>query len=567
MAIVLTSQLVDENLDPGSPTAFGNGNAQASETVINLQGANCAAIGHSGALGPVSPVTADSEAANSSFRGCWNAISVVRDHNHLHFWVRDLYPIRNKSIGGISVYLDSGTATAQCLYYMTGIDDGYAGGWYHGVVNLSTTDRAAADLGTLPAGDVDRIGYAGNISATKGEAFLQNCYLDAIRHGADGVGITFTGGTVGTPETMLACAEADTASYGLLRSVGGALFCEGCLTWGAATLTTYITDSLGAINFAAFTTGDGITPVVAADYYQINFVDGTTGQTQINLSDWSWNGVSRTLPFRLTTTAESNVFTRVNYIFGEVITLTLNTTNQSCNYIECQEIDPGGSWHTDCSFSNCDLFTLTNVNSKILRGTTSLHNTATNVGFVNCTVALDRIDGHTFSNSGGVGHAIDLGTVAATRTDACNNTFNGYSTTVNGNKAIRVNVASGQTYTINVTGGNLAANLVYNSGPGTLVVQNAVTIELTVLDDTSGLGILDARVQLYLTSDYSTSILNGGTNASGYISTTYAYAGDEAIEGWVRQFDLAGTDYIQKNVSGTITSNGFSLTVRLEPQT
>lgn len=494
MAIVLTSQLTNESLDPGSPSQFGSANAQASETVINLEGANCAAMGHSGTVGTASPVTADSQAANSNFRGMYVAVNIARDHNHAHFWVRDLYPIRNKSIGGVSAYL-ANNATQECLYYMTGIDDGYGGGWYHGVVNLSTVDRAAADLGTLPGANVNRLGYAGNISASKGEDFLQNSYLDAIRYGADGVGITFTGGTVGAKETMLACAEADANSYGLLRSLGGALFCEGCLTWGAATFTTHITDSLGAINFTAFTTGDGTTPVVAADYYQINFVDGTTGATFMNLTDWVWNGVSRALPFRFTTTAESNVFTRVTYIFGEVITLTQNTTNNFCSYVECQEIDPGGCWHIDCSFSNCDLFTLTNVNSKILRGSTSLHNTATNVGFVNCTVALDRIDGHAFSNSGGVGHAIDLGTIAATRTDSCNNTFFGYSTTVNGNKAVRVNVASGQTYTINVTGdGDLAANLVYNSGVGTLIVNAGAVSTSVNVKDQAGANIINARV-------------------------------------------------------------------------
>ena len=239
MAITLTSQLTDESLNPGAPTKFGTGNSPASETVINLEGTNAAAIGHSGTVGTASPVTADSVATTSNFRGCYVAINVARDHNHLHFWVRDLFPIRNKSIGGISVYLANGT-TAECLYYMTGLDDGYGGGWYHGVVNLSTTDRAAADLGSLPSGNVDRIGFAGNISATKGEAFLQNCYLDAIRSGTDGQGISLYGGTSGARETFQACADADANSYGLLRSVGGALFCDGCLTFGVATQTSYI---------------------------------------------------------------------------------------------------------------------------------------------------------------------------------------------------------------------------------------------------------------------------------------------------------------------------------------
>ena len=123
MAITLTSQLTDESLDPGSPSQFGTANAQQSETVIHLQGSNCSAMGHSGTVGTASPTDPDdAQAANSVFRGMYVATNIARDHNHLHLWIRDLYPIRNKSIGGVSVYIANGT-TGEALYYMTGIDD------------------------------------------------------------------------------------------------------------------------------------------------------------------------------------------------------------------------------------------------------------------------------------------------------------------------------------------------------------------------------------------------------------------------------------------------------------
>ena len=96
MAITLTSQLTNVNLDPGSPTSLGTGNAPQSETVIQLQGTNCAAIGHAGSVGPVSGPTI------ANLRGMSSAgNNVVRTDTHLHIWVRDLYPVRNVEVGGV----------------------------------------------------------------------------------------------------------------------------------------------------------------------------------------------------------------------------------------------------------------------------------------------------------------------------------------------------------------------------------------------------------------------------------------------------------------------------------
>jgi len=93
--------------------------------------------------------------------------------------------------------------------------------------------------------------------------------------------------------------------------------------------------------------------------------------------------------------------------------------------------------------------------------------------------------------------------------------------------------------------------------------QNDVTITITVLDDATGLPIESANVQLYDTSDYSTVILSGTTNASGVVSAPYNYLTDVLVEGWVRQTDLASFDYVSKNISGAITLSGLTLSIRL----
>ncbi len=352
MAITLTSQMTDKNLNPGSPTKLGTGNAQASETVINLEGTNCSAIGHSGSVGPTSPT------AISQFRGMYSTItSTTRTDNHLHIWVRDLYPIRNANVGGVSVYV---FGTQAAAYYVTGIDKGYAGGWYHAVLNWDTTDRPAASLGTAPSGNITRVGYLGNISATKGESFLQNCYHDAIRTATGGQGITFTGGTSGTHETFLGCVSADTSSYGLFRDVGGAFFIEGPITWGAATLNTYITESLQTLNFTSFTVNNGtggntVVDAVASDYYRIVLADGTTSVTSINWTDITLKGVSRGQPFDFTSnlgTGDNYTSLRTTYIFGSTITLNSLCSSDNDKFIECDTIIPSGITLTSPSFSN-----------------------------------------------------------------------------------------------------------------------------------------------------------------------------------------------------------------------
>lgn len=487
MAITLTSQMTDKLINPGSPTSLGTGNAQASETVINLMGSGCSAIGHSGTPGSASPTIAN-------MRGAEIAItSTTRTDQHLHIWMRDLYPIRSKALNGLSVYVNGGAAA---LYGFEGIDTGYLGSWYHAVLNLDPTDRPAADIGTAPTGNITNVGYEGNLSADKGEDFLQNCYFDAIRTATGGQGVSMYGGTSGAREDFLGMADADTLFYGCFRNVGGAFRCEGPWTLGVATQTTYIQENLKTINFTHYTTTGG-DEAVAPDYYRVVLADGTTGVTNVDFTDVTLQGASALSPFSFKSnlgTGDAYTSLRTTYVFGATITLNSLCTSDSDTFIECVGIVCNGITLTDPTMNNCTSMVLLSASSGVTGGSTTLHNTATSAAYI-ITNDLDKITGHTFDNTGGTGHAISLGTVSATRSDNCDNIFTGYSTTVNGNKAILVNVASGQTYTINVTGdGNLAANLVYNSGVGTLIVNAGVVSTSVNVKDQAGANIINARV-------------------------------------------------------------------------
>jgi len=543
----LTSQLTDVSLDPGSPTNIGTANAQASETAIQLQGANCAATGHSGSVGPTAP------SAINEFRGCYTTVtSFTRTDMHVHVWMRDLYPIRNVNVGGVSAYI---FGTSEAIYYATGLDRGYAGGWFHFVLNLDPTDRPAASLGTAPSANITRVGYCGNISVSKGEDFLQNCYFDAIRRGTGGQGITLYGGTSGDRLTFGNCATADTAYYGLFRNVGGAFFIEGPITWGTAAQTTYLQESLQTLNFANLTVNNGtggntIVPSVASDYYRIILADGTTGVTNIDFTDVTFKGVSRAVPFRFTAnlgTGDAYTSLRTAYVFGEVITLNTLCTSSGDSFIECQTIIPGGITLSSPSFSNCDAVTLTATNDAITSGIVSLHNTATGVAFIT-TNDLAKISDTAFDNTGGAGHAIEL-TAAGTYTFT-GNTFTGYGADASNNAAIYNN--SGGAVTINIAGGGGTPTYRNGAGASTTIVAGAVTVKVTAITD-AGTPIQNARVLLRASDgtgpfpfDETVTIVNSGTTAT----VTHATHG------------MATGDYVQISGASLAANNGvFQITV------
>lgn len=90
------------------------------------------------------------------------------------------------------------------------------------------------------------------------------------------------------------------------------------------------------------------------------------------------------------------------------------------------------------------------------------------------------------------------------------------------------------------------------------------TIEITALDDVTGLPIQYARLWVGKQSDKS-QILIGETNSSGVFQQTVDYYGVTEITGWMRQMDLTGTDYTPKEFSGVLTAQGFNTIIRLSP--
>jgi len=545
----LTSLLVDILLNPGVPTTFGTGNAPASETSIHLEGTSAGATGHAGALGPVSPTTIN------GFCGAYSTVtSFSGASRHLHIYLRVLYPIRNKSVGGVCLYL--GDATNQGLWYATGLDQGYSGDYFHYVLNIDATDGPNSNLnsGTEPSMTaLVRIGVGGNISATKGEDFTTNHFFDAIRRtDANGNnGIRILGGTTGDRLVLADIAVGDaTLKTGILRDQAGAIFCDGELHFGNAASTMYFEESLNTVIFSNLP--------VSSTYYGIYLNDGTTGITSLTTTDFTWKGVSRAIPFvfdaSAITTGDELVSLRTTYLFASTITFSAFCSSSNDSFIECVTIVPSGIALINSTFSNCDVATLTAINDAITGGTTNSHNTLINVPFIT-TNSLSKISGHSFDNTGGVGHAIEITTIGTYTFSA--NFFTGYGADASSSAAIYNN--SGGLVTINITNGGDTPTI-RNGTLASTTLNNSVTLTITVLDS-SGSPINLAQTAIYLSAD-DTQVMNVDTNASGIATISRNYVSDESIYIRVRK-SSTGTRYLNSSSTGTITVAGLNVTVTL----
>ena len=123
--------------------------------------------------------------------------------------------------------------------------------------------------------------------------------------------------------------------------------------------------------------------------------------------------------------------------------------------------------------------------------------------------------------------------------------------------------SSGTNATVKLLG---TSNAALDSGANTIAYDAAISITITVKDESTGSVLQFARINI-VNASTKAELYQIETNASGIAIATDNYAGDVAIEGWVRQFDISGTDYVQKNFVGTITSAGLTQTILLTPVT
>jgi len=529
---LLTDILVN-NASP--PTGFGSSNSEFSESVLNRQGSSCGSNGHDGTLGPTTPTNPN------QFNGSYWGVTQNLTNLHLHVWVRGMYPLRSKALGGLSIYVSDGTNTG--LWYIAGSDVGYSGDWLHAVVDCSRAFDVSS--GTPNLASITQIGGGFNISATKGADILYPFFFDAIRkeNGSGQNGIRIIGGTTGDRLLLSDLPIGDeTLRTGIAEVSRGNIFAGGEWHFGNAASTMYLQDDSVTINAADLP--------VANDYYKIIFNDGTTGITDFRVTKLTWKGVSRAIPWSYNTNAlaagDTHDCPDETFNFFSTITFGAQTTKLRPVFNDCVTIIPSGITLTDAGFNNCDAVTLTAANDAITGGSTNLHNTLTGIAFVT-TNSLAKITNHSFTNTAGVGHAIELTAIGTYSYSG--NTHTGYGADGTTNAAIYNN--SGGAVTINIAGGGDTPTVRNGAGASTTIVAGAVTVSVKTVD-TAGANVANVRVIVR-------AIAGGGlpVNASVTISrsgtlATVAHTGHGMVTGDI--IAVAGiTDKIADNTTHAIT--------------
>lgn len=323
------------------------------------------------------------------------------------------------------------------------------GGWANYAINpaIASPDYT---IGT-PASPWDTVGMA--VAATAQARGNPNA-VNAIRYGRC-ESIFEHGDEANGYATFIGFAAVDNIStnrWSLLKPIEGGFKFQGLMSLGTTTNLVDFRDSNKSINIA-----DTIN--VTANFSKIEVV---------------------------------NVGSNIELIAVNIT--ALGTTSKG----KFEAVDNAVISKTTCVFtdmdsfiyqSNCTLLTTTHRRCGLITqgGATMTSGTVDKAsGTVGVLVSnLNLITKYTF-NSGGTGHAIDLGTIASNVSVTWDNSDYGYTASSSGNETILVNVNNGVTLTINVTA-TATTPSVYNTGTGTVnVVAGLKTFSFTVNPSITG---------------------------------------------------------------------------------
>lgn len=448
---------------------------------------------------------------------------------------------------GLTVVIGSAT-NAYCQYHVEGNDTYGAAGrvarCYPVDPSVNTANTGSSPYRTrvgTPSGAYRVFGGVANITGTVKGA---NLGVDAIRHGT-GVFVTGGDGADADADFPGLATQNDTISnrWGVFTRVGGGYELQGKLyigrnNSGTATICVF-TDSNKTITIPE-------NPHVASTFNEI-YVDHAS--SVLTLSNVTFQSLGATSPGAFTVDANNPTvdLTGCNFLNMGAFILRGNTTATSCAFRNLTAaVTLNGATLDAC------------VLSKFTSATTLVATPASMANVTDCT----------FESDGG-NHAVDLGTVSSTTSFNWSNFLVGYASSdgSTGNEAILVNVASGQTLTINV-GAGYSIPSVYNTGTGTVtVVSGQVTTTITVKDVVNGANVQGARV--YLIADaggpltQGTVIFNDLTDSNGQVQDIRSLSNPQPVSGWVRK-GTSATYYKTSPISATISNSaGLSLTVQM----
>ena len=379
--------------------------------------------------------------------------------------------------------------------------------------------------------------YAVAAQFQNGFAKAENVAMDAIDYGT---GLTWSGSTlIGFREFVSFDQDDKTARYGVVNGAGNSMLARGILTIGDSNTTSF-TDSTTILTFpdGYHSAGKfGVSVNLSNASSSITVSNTIIGEGRI------YTGITDTRPdFTVVGETGGTFASSANLRNFRNITYNSFSTITDAD-IECKLLTQGSADISDTTIRTDSAANEACLQDPTFGSTTGLHDVA-------------------FIRSAG-GHAIELDT--ATTYSLTNITFDGYGSDGTSSAAIYISVNAA--VTININGGDTPT--VRHSGTAP-TINNTKTVRVTVKDADTLANIQDARVLLEADSggplSAGTDILSGVTNASGVIETTaFNYTSDQPVTGRVRRATTSfGTLYKQGTITGTITVNGFDVTILLQ---
>ena len=382
-----------------------------------------------------------------------------------HLWAAPpaLLPV---ATGGIKVLIGNGLGDFDA-YDISGSDFAPApkGGWTNYAINPAA---ATADdiVGTGAASPFTTVGVA--VAATAQARGNPNA-CNAVRHGR--CEAIFTDGQAADYATFTGFSDTDAIStnkWSLLDPIEGGIKWQGLMSLGTAATAVDFRDSNVNISVAN-------TTKVTAGFSKIE-VNNTASNIEWTAVNITALGTTSKGSFEMidgaTLAKDSCTFTDMNtfiYNKGVGVCNIIDSTYRRCNLITM-----GGA-----SFDGCTIDASNDAAKAIIAATPAEAALFTNGELV----------------SAGSGNGIEVGGVAADFTFTGVD-FTGYSTTVDADKAIYVNIAAG-TVNITVDGGSgvTLSSHVRTAGATVNIIAGAVTVKATAITDTGTL-IQNARIML-----------------------------------------------------------------------
>lgn len=520
-----------------------------------------------------------------------------------------------KAQGGIRVIImDSGGDYSE--WYVGGKDD-YSGDWEQYLIDVSTTpDNESTTSPTMT--DINYIGISSYYPTAPARA--ENQYTDALWYGSDPT-ITVTGTVATAGEGW---SELESISQGVTRRDGVIRLRNGIYEMrGGVKLGATATNSLTFSDYQNAKLRYPEAPVGSLDSISEILIQGNSGTTTSVTIGSLVSGAgllggtifSTDVAFTVdgaTDSADIDTFDLLGVSFEGAGVIKMDGTDQaltSCQLVGCGQFDPGDAvvrltnfiattdtggailWNDSIDIEGCSFIANTLGAGTEHATIESVYTGTADDPGSSTTVLYDA--GATFTGGNVVvgeyiyneddgcyaevisiddANTITHGTLTGGTLDDWSNgdaysisPLQGYDNlTFSGNTDDVLNSATGSDglFISKVNGSNPAT---FDSGGSNVEFIGAVSIAITVLNNSTGLPIgTTCRVQVMLDSDKSV-LMSAACNASGVASTTYSGSTPVDIVGWAREFNISNPDYVQKDFSGEVTSSGFALTLRLEP--